>query len=46
MALPRCCGEEMKINTEVGRFVETRCIRCGDVVYIRNPFLPQHFREN
>lgn len=35
MELPECCGSEMKSNMELGRFVEAKCNRCGDVVYIK-----------
>ncbi len=33
--LPFCCGREMKVQMEVGRFVETKCDECGDVVYVK-----------
>ncbi len=35
MSLPVCCGKEMKVNVEVGRFIEVKCSGCGDVVYIK-----------
>ena len=35
MPLPICCGKEMKISMEVGRFIETKCVNCGDIVYIK-----------
>ncbi len=35
MSLPVCCGKEMKISMEVGRFVEAKCSECGDVVYVK-----------
>lgn len=35
MKLPVCCGKEMKVNLNLGRFVEAGCEKCGDVVYIK-----------
>ena len=35
MSLPICCGKEMKISMEVGRFIEAKCDECGDVVYVK-----------
>ena len=35
MSLPVCCGKEMKVSMEVGRFVEAVCGACGDVVYVK-----------
>lgn len=35
MKLPTCCGKEMKINMDLGRFLEVNCNKCGDVVYIK-----------
>lgn len=35
MSLPICCGKEMKMTMEVGRFVEALCGECGDVVYVK-----------
>ncbi len=35
MKLPECCGAEMHPVMELGRFVEAKCNRCGDVVYIK-----------
>jgi len=33
--LSKCCGIEMVRVTELGRFTEMRCPRCGDLVYMR-----------
>jgi len=33
--MPNCCGAEMSVNIELGRFIEAVCGRCGDVVYIK-----------
>ncbi|MFH0832155.1 MAG: hypothetical protein V1900_00315 [Candidatus Aenigmatarchaeota archaeon] len=33
--IPVCCGKKMKINMELGRFVEVQCDKCGDTVYIK-----------
>ena len=33
--LPVCCGEEMKMSMDAGRFIEARCSGCGDVVYVK-----------
>ena len=33
--LPRCCGFEMKVNMELGRFIEAKCDTCEDVVYVK-----------
>lgn len=33
--LPSCCGSEMKVTLELGRFAEVQCGKCGDVVYIK-----------
>ena len=35
MSLPVCCGKRMAVSMEVGRYVETKCSSCGDVVYIK-----------
>jgi hypothetical protein len=34
--LPTCCGSKMNVSLELGRFVEVQCLKCGDVVYIKN----------
>ncbi len=43
MKPPSCCGGEMKMSMELGRFVEARCGKCGDTVYIKrmSKALPQ-----
>lgn len=33
--LPSCCGRSMKINLELGRFLEVKCGKCNDVVYVK-----------
>ena len=33
--IPKCCGKEMRINIETSRFVELRCEKCGDIVYVK-----------
>lgn len=35
MGLPMCCGTAMKPGLELGRFTETKCQKCGDVIYIK-----------
>jgi hypothetical protein len=35
MELPVCCGKQMEIKLELGRFVEVRCPKCGDIVYVK-----------
>jgi ribosomal protein S27E len=35
MPLPVCCGKEMKVRMETGRFVEVKCDNCNDVVYVK-----------
>ena len=35
MELPACCGLEMKPNLVLGRFIEAKCNKCQDVVYIK-----------
>lgn len=35
MELPQCCGTEMNPVIDLGRFIETKCEKCGDVVYIK-----------
>lgn len=35
MALPQCCGSEMKANMDLGRFTEAQCTKCGDIVYVK-----------
>lgn len=35
MKLPMCCGKEMKVNLELGRFIEVQCNKCGDVIYLK-----------
>ncbi len=41
MKLPRCCGREMKIKTDVGRFFEVECMDCKDVVYVKKSEIPK-----
>jgi DNA-directed RNA polymerase subunit RPC12/RpoP len=36
MKLPECCGMEMLIATELGRFVEAKCQKCGDVIFVKS----------
>ncbi len=35
MDLPKCCGAAMKISLELGRFLEVKCRKCSDTVYIK-----------
>lgn len=35
MELPKCCGLDMNIMMELGRFVEVKCKKCKDTVYIK-----------
>jgi len=35
MKMPKCCGAEMKINMELSRFMEVKCEKCGDMVYLK-----------
>lgn len=35
MPMPICCGKEMKITIETGKFIEAECKECGDVVYVK-----------
>jgi hypothetical protein len=32
---PHCCGREMSIKTDLGKFLEVNCGICGDVIYIK-----------
>ncbi len=33
--LPVCCRQEMAVNLDLGRFLELKCGRCSDVVYVK-----------
>ena len=33
--IPKCCGKEMKVTSELGRFIEVQCEKCGDVIYLK-----------
>ncbi|HLD84024.1 MAG TPA: hypothetical protein VI979_04190 [archaeon] len=33
--LPSCCGRAMITSLELGRFLEAKCQKCGDVVYVK-----------
>ncbi|MFH0832767.1 MAG: hypothetical protein V1900_03555 [Candidatus Aenigmatarchaeota archaeon] len=35
MEMPVCCGKRMKINMELGRFLEVQCGICGDIDYTK-----------
>jgi len=35
MELPKCCGKSMDILLELGRFLEVKCKKCADTVYIK-----------
>lgn len=45
--LPVCCRQEMSVSLEMGRFLELKCGKCMDVIYVkkygtaRNDFLSQ-----
>lgn len=41
MRLPRCCGHEMRVRMDVGRFLEVQCNDCRDVVYIKKSEVPK-----
>ncbi|MBI4014785.1 MAG: hypothetical protein HY365_02420 [Candidatus Aenigmarchaeota archaeon] len=32
---PICCGKRMKVSLELGRFLEARCDKCDDTIYIK-----------
>lgn len=33
--LSKCCGKEMVTTMELGRFIEMKCTKCGDAVYMK-----------
>lgn len=35
MSLSECCNTEMVVTMELGRFVEMKCAKCGDLVYLK-----------
>ena len=35
MKLPKCCGREMRIDADTGKFLEIVCVSCGDTVYVK-----------
>lgn len=39
--LPQCCGHEMSVKLDLGRFIETSCDNCGDTVYIKKLEAPK-----
>ncbi len=41
MKLPKCCGHEMSIRMDVGRFLEVQCSGCKDVVYVKKSEIPK-----
>ena len=32
---PVCCGIEMAVDIETTTYLEVRCIKCGDTVYLK-----------
>ena len=32
---PQCCGHDMRIKTDLGKFLEVCCDVCSDVIYVR-----------
>ena len=38
---PQCCGQEMKIRTDLGKFIEIYCNACGDTIYIKKQEVPK-----
>ena len=32
---PSCCGQPMKIKTDLGRFMEIHCEVCNDIIYLK-----------
>ena len=33
--LPKCCGIDMRMKLEMGKFLEVECEKCKDVVYVK-----------
>jgi hypothetical protein len=46
MKTPKCCGENMNANMDLGRFVEVMCRRCGDIIYIKQEPYEQAISES
>jgi hypothetical protein len=41
LKLPRCCGREMNIKVDLGKFWEVHCDVCNDVVYVKKSDFPR-----
>lgn len=41
LKLPKCCGREMNIKLDLGRFWEVHCDVCSDVVYVKKSEVPR-----
>jgi hypothetical protein len=39
--LPRCCGQDMQIKLDLGKFIEVQCQQCKDTVYIKKEEIPK-----
>ena len=39
--IPGCCGREMNVQMDLGRFWEAHCDVCGDVVYLKKTETPK-----
>lgn len=34
--LPLCCRQEMNVSLDLGRFLELKCGKCMDAIYVKN----------
>ena len=41
LKLPKCCGREMNIKLDLGKFWEAHCDICKDVVYVKKSDVPR-----
>lgn len=37
----QCCGKEMEIKMDIGKFLEVHCSICNDTIYIKKPEMPK-----
>ncbi len=38
---PKCCGREMSVKLDMGKFWEVHCGVCDDVVFVKKSEIPK-----
>ena len=41
MNMPKCCGREMNLRIDLGKFWEAQCDVCSDTIYIKKKEIPK-----